>query len=250
MPPPNVLDVFIALSPYRRKYLWRSWSSRISWCSSLSVCPPPPPFPVQLYVSRYPPYQRESIFVVAPLALSPSVPPGLVPVDLLNAARAPFHVHHPCSCALLVVHSHPNPKRVFSGDQQSVGESAPRARTTGPRLTCLITIGPDQNLYSTRIYARKRDITGIPTIFRCQQKTSKGAVLPTYGLFGTGFSPSLHWTRPWAPKIMNSTFESFHGSRKSPKIIYREHLDGGMPQVTHISFEHQTMGTPRKTELV
>ena len=55
--------------------------------------PPPPPFPVQPYLSRYPPYQRDGIFVVAPLALSPLVPPGLGPVDLLNAVRAPFHVH-------------------------------------------------------------------------------------------------------------------------------------------------------------
>ena len=121
-------------------------SSRISWCSSLSAPPPPPPppFPVQPYLSRYPIYQQESIFVVALLALSPLVPPGLVPVDLLNAVRAPFHVHPPHYYAMLVVHSYPNPKREFSGDQRSVGEPAPRARTTGPRLPCLLTMGPSR----------------------------------------------------------------------------------------------------------
>ena len=97
----------------------------------VSVCPPPPPFSVQTYLSRYPPYQQEIIFVVAPLALSQLVPPGPGPVDLLNAIRAPFHVHPPHSVALLVVRSHPNPSRAFCGDQQSVGEPAPRARTTG-----------------------------------------------------------------------------------------------------------------------
>ena len=64
---------------------------------------PPPPFPVQPYLSRYPPYQRESIFVVALLALSPSVPAGPGPVELLNAFRAPFYVHLPHSVAMLVV---------------------------------------------------------------------------------------------------------------------------------------------------
>ena len=102
------------------------------WCSSLSAPLPLPPFPVQPYLSRYPTYQREIVFVVAPLALSPSVPPGPGPVDLLNAVRAPFHVHPPHSVAMLVVRSHTNPSRAFCGDQWSVGESAPRARTTGP----------------------------------------------------------------------------------------------------------------------
>ena len=59
----------------------------------LCLPPPPPPFPVQPYLSRYPPYQREIIFVVATLALSPSVPPGPGPVIILNAVRAPFHFH-------------------------------------------------------------------------------------------------------------------------------------------------------------
>ena len=82
------------------------------------------------------------IFVVAPLALSPSVPPGLGPVNFLNVVRAPFHVHPPNSYAMLVVHLYPSPKLAFSGDQQSVGEPAPRARTTGPRLPRLLTRGP------------------------------------------------------------------------------------------------------------
>ena len=81
---------------------------------------------------KYPHNKRESIFVVAPLALSPSVSPGPVPVDLLNAVRAPFHVHLPHSVAMLVVRSHPNPKKAFISDQRSVGEPAPRARTPVP----------------------------------------------------------------------------------------------------------------------
>ena len=41
--------------------------------------------------------------MVVPLALSPLDPPGLGPVDLLTAVRAPFHVHPPHSYAMLVV---------------------------------------------------------------------------------------------------------------------------------------------------
>ena len=70
--------------------------------------------------------------MVAPLALSPSVPPGPGPVNLLNAVRAPFHVHSPHSVDMIVGWSHPNPKRAFISDQRSMGEPAPRARTTGP----------------------------------------------------------------------------------------------------------------------
>ena len=107
---------------------------------------PPPPFPVQTYLSQYPPNQRKSIFVVIPLALSLSVPPGLGPVNLLTALKAPFHVHPPHSYAMLVVHLHPSPKSAFSGDHRSVGEPAPRARPTGPRLPCLLTTGPKRHL--------------------------------------------------------------------------------------------------------
>ena len=57
--------------------------------------PSPPPFLVQPYLSRYPPDQRESIFVVVPLALSPLVPPGLGPFALLTAVVVPFHFHPP-----------------------------------------------------------------------------------------------------------------------------------------------------------
>ena len=47
----------------------------------LSSAPPPPfTFPAQPYLSRYPPDQREGIFVVLPLALCPSDPPGLGPI--------------------------------------------------------------------------------------------------------------------------------------------------------------------------
>ena len=80
--------------------------------------------------------------MVVPLALSLSFPPGLGPANLLTAVRAPFHVHPPHSYAMLVVHLHPIPKSSFSGDQRSVGEPAPRARTTGSRLPCLLTTGP------------------------------------------------------------------------------------------------------------
>ena len=103
---------------------------------------PLPPFPVQPYLSQYPPDQRESIFVVTPLALSPSVSPGLRPVDHLNTFRAPFHVHPPHYYVMLVVHLHPSPKLAFSGDRRSVGEPAPQARTMGPRLPCLLTTAP------------------------------------------------------------------------------------------------------------
>ena len=42
--------------------------------------------------------------MVVPLALSPSVPPVLGPVDLLSAVMAPFHVHPPPSYAMPVGH--------------------------------------------------------------------------------------------------------------------------------------------------
>ena len=71
---------------------------------SVALLPPPPLplFPVQPYLSRDPPDQRESSFVVFPLALSPLVPPGLGVVDLLNAVRAPVHIPPPPSYAMLV----------------------------------------------------------------------------------------------------------------------------------------------------
>ena len=111
----------------------------------VSVCPPSP-HPVQLYLSRYPPDQRESIFVVVPLALSRSVPPGLGPVDLLTAVTAPFHVHPPHSYAMLVVRSHLALNRHIALIMRSMDEPAPRARPTGPRLPCLLTTGPCNKL--------------------------------------------------------------------------------------------------------
>ena len=68
------------------------WSSWLRGARLSSAPPPSFTFPVQPYLSQYPPYKRESIFVVVPLALSPSVPPGLGPVDLLIAFRAPFRI--------------------------------------------------------------------------------------------------------------------------------------------------------------
>ena len=70
--------------------------------------------------------------MVAPRALSLSVPPVPGPGDLLNAARALFRVHPPHFVAMIVVLSHPNPKKAVYGGQRSVGEPAPRAQTTGP----------------------------------------------------------------------------------------------------------------------
>ena len=57
---------------------------------------------MRLYLSRYPPDQRESIFVVFLLALSPLVPPGLGPSDLLTAVMDPVHFHPPPSYAMLM----------------------------------------------------------------------------------------------------------------------------------------------------
>ena len=133
------LPCVLTTGPYNRISLGPSW---ISWCPSLFSPPPPPPFTVQTYLSRYPPDQRESIFVVVSLALSPSVPPGLGPFDLLTAARPPFHVHSPHSYAMLVVHSHLALNRHIALIMRSVDEPAPRARPTGPRLPCLLTTGP------------------------------------------------------------------------------------------------------------
>ena len=65
-------DPFVALGP--------SWVFMVP--VSLLPSPPPPPFPVQLYVDQYPPSQREIIFVVALLAFTPPVSP--VP-DFLTA---------------------------------------------------------------------------------------------------------------------------------------------------------------------
>ena len=115
--------------------------SQFLQCPSL-FCPPPPPFLVQPYLSRYPPDQRESIFVVVPLALSPLVPPGLGLVNLLSAVRGPFHVIPPCSYAMLVVHSHLALNRHIALIRRYVDEPAPRAQPTVPRLLCLLTMGP------------------------------------------------------------------------------------------------------------
>ena len=71
--------------------------------------------------------------MVTPRALTLSFSPGHGPVDLLNAVRAPFRVHPPPhSVAMLLFRSHPNYNWAFIGGQRSVGEPAPRARTTRP----------------------------------------------------------------------------------------------------------------------
>ena len=81
--------------------------------------------------------------MVALLDLSPSVPPGPGPVDLLNAVRDPFCVHPPHFVAMLVVRLHPNPKKAFCIGLWSVGEPAPRAWTTG--LCCCACKPRDRN---------------------------------------------------------------------------------------------------------
>ena len=80
--------------------------------------------------------------MVVPLALSPSVPPGLGPVDLPTAVRAPFHIHPPHSYAMLVVRSHLALNWHIALIMRSVDEPAPRVRPTEPRLPCLLTTGP------------------------------------------------------------------------------------------------------------
>ena len=111
-------SLWVTIPIYSLQSFRCSWSL-VDFVVPVSLCPLPPPplFPVQPYLSRYPPNQRESIFVVVLLALSPSVPPDLGPVDLLTAVRAPFHVHPPHSYAILVVHLHPSPKSAYSIDQ-------------------------------------------------------------------------------------------------------------------------------------
>ena len=114
--------------------------SRFLRCPSL-LCLPRPPFLVQPYLSRYPPDQWESIFVVVPLALSLSVPPGLGPVDFLTAVLDPFHVHPPPSYAMLVGHSLLSLNRHIAVVVRSV--TTPRhGRGHGPRLPRLLGAGP------------------------------------------------------------------------------------------------------------
>ena len=71
--------------------------------------------------------------MVALRAPTPLVTPAPRPVDLLSAVRAPFRVHpsSPLRCHALGMVA-PYPKWAVSGGQRSVGEPAPRARTTGP----------------------------------------------------------------------------------------------------------------------
>ena len=103
--------------------------------------PPPPPFLLQQYFSQYPPDQRESIFVVIPLALSPLVTPGLGPVNILTAVMAPFLVHPPPSYAILVGHSRLALNRHIVVVLRSV-TTLRHGRGHGPRLPWLLTTGP------------------------------------------------------------------------------------------------------------
>ena len=81
--------------------------------------------------------------MVAPRSLTPSVPLGPGPVNLLNAARAPFRVHPPYPLhghVRILVQSHAS--REFSSDQRSVGEPAPLNPNSsrGCKNVCLIIV--------------------------------------------------------------------------------------------------------------
>ena len=118
-----------------------SWSL-VVFVVPVSLLPPPlSPFTRTTVLVPIPSRPTGEYFVVVPLALSPLVPPGLGPVDLLTAVRAPFHVHPPHSYAMLVVHSHLALNWHIALIMRSVDEPAPRARPTGPRLPCLLTTG-------------------------------------------------------------------------------------------------------------
>ena len=114
--PPDVFDVF------NDEYLG----------ACLCVPPPPSPFPRTPVLVPIPSLPMGEYFCGCPARSLPVGSPGPGPVDLLNSVRAPFHVHPPHSVAMLLVRSHPYPNREFCGGQRSVGEPAPRARTTGP----------------------------------------------------------------------------------------------------------------------
>ena len=127
---------------YRACFGERSSSLSILVVPIYLLPPPPPPFLVQPYLSQYPQDQRESIFVVVPLAYSPLVPPGLGPVDLLTAVMAPFHVHPTPSYAMLVGHSRLSLNRHIAVVVRSA--TTPRhGRGHGPRLPWLLTTGPN-----------------------------------------------------------------------------------------------------------
>ena len=81
--------------------------------------------------------------MVVSLALSPSVPPVLGPVDLLNAVMAPFHVHPPTSYAMLVVHSRLALNQHIAVIKQSVTTPRHRRRHV-PRLPRLLGAGPKE----------------------------------------------------------------------------------------------------------
>ena len=78
--------------------------------------------------------------MVVPLALSPLVPPGLGPVDLLTAAMAPFHVHPLPSYAMLVSHSRLALNRHIAVVVRSV-TTLRHGRGHGPRLPLVANQG-------------------------------------------------------------------------------------------------------------
>ena len=78
--------------------------------------------------------------MVIPLALFPSVPPGLVPVSLLTSVMAPFRFHPPPSYSMLVGRSHLALNRHIVVVLWSV--PPPRhGRGHGPSLPWLLTNG-------------------------------------------------------------------------------------------------------------
>ena len=110
---------------------------RRSFLGARLLLPPPPPFPVQPYVSHHPPYERDSSFVGMRICV-PLAPAFLVASDAGLC---------PCPPPPL-----PNPWSSSSGSGsaligqvavigRSVGDPAPRARARA-RLPCLLPTGP------------------------------------------------------------------------------------------------------------
>ena len=78
--------------------------------------------------------------MVVPLALSPSVPPGLGPVDLLSTVMDPFPVHPTPSYAMLVGHLRLALNRHIAVVLRSV-TTPPHGRGHGPKATVVANHG-------------------------------------------------------------------------------------------------------------
>ena len=84
--------------------------------------------------------------MVVPLALSPSVPPGLGPSNLLTAVMDPFHFHPPPSYAMLVVRAQVALNWHIAVIMRSV--TTPRhGRGHGTKVTAVATRGTELTLW-------------------------------------------------------------------------------------------------------